>query len=129
MEGKILAGVAAALFGSSTCLFAQPSLVGTYKGEYWEPATEAYPNRQQVVLEIKSVTDGKVTGQYTLASEYCRGTYEVEGILSDNELALKTRGPKKDCGQELMLRVQDDKLTGNTSAAARGRPGLTLKRQ
>ena len=129
MEGRLRASVAAMLVASSTCLWAQQSLVGTYRGEYWEPATEAYPNRQQVVLEIKSVTDGKVTGKYTLASEYCRGTYEVEGVLSDNELALKTEGPKKDCGQELTLRVQDDKLTGNTSAAARGRPGLTLKRQ
>jgi len=119
---------------SASASYAQQSLVGKYRGEYWERIEDGHRGRpvtQIATLEIATAQDGKVTGKYTLDSNYCRGSYEIQGTFLDNKLELKTSdGPTRDCvGQMLMLQVQGDKLVGNTSAETRERPGLTLTRQ
>lgn len=114
------AAAVSALLLFSPISYADHPLVGTYKGNYYEAISpDQRPPRQTATLQITSVENGKVAGQYTLEYFRCKGTYGIEGTYQDNKLQLKMtgQGARRGCGDQVIsLEVKGNTLEGHTSA-------------
>ena len=102
--------------GVCTPGIAQETLAGKYSGNYTTTG-KGIERQWGLELNITSVENGKVKATLVRNGQECKGDFELEGTIKENQLVLRSNkgGRSGDCTSNLQLTVEGNKLLGKIS--------------
>jgi hypothetical protein len=102
--------------GVCTWVIAQETLAGKYSGTYTTTGKGA-ERKWGLELNITSVENEKVKATLLRHGAECKGDFELEGTIKENQLVLRSNkgGRAGDCTSNLQLTVDGNKLAGKIS--------------
>lgn len=106
--------------GICTSVYAQEqvALTGKYSGTYTTKGSKG-ESQWGLELNITSVENAKVKGTLLRYGAQCKGDFQLEGTIKENQLVLRSNkgGPAGDCTSNFRLVVEGNKLVGTMGSS------------